>query len=61
MFGSTCSAFGLWFCHAVLPCSNWPPQPLLACSIRLDITIPAGCSRIDIVGRYGGFGGFGRW
>jgi len=36
------------------------PQPLLACSIRLDITIPAGCSRIDIVGRYGGFGRFGR-
>ena len=35
-------------------------QPLLACSIRLDITIPAGCSRIDIVGRYGGFGCFSR-
>src|SRR5688572_14638004 len=22
MFGSTRSAFGLWFCHAALPCSN---------------------------------------
>jgi len=36
------------------------PQPRLACSIRLDITIPAGCSRIEITGRYGGFGRFGR-
>ncbi|KAK5655079.1 hypothetical protein OQA88_5978 [Cercophora sp. LCS_1] len=36
------------------------PQPRLVCSVRLDITIPAGCSRIDISGRYGGFGRFGR-
>ncbi len=36
------------------------PRPLLACSIRLDVTIPSGCTTLDVVARYGGFGRFGR-